>query len=160
MNTKNNKRLFSRVKVKFCLAIAISITSFSASAALLQMHEDELLNSCHLLHKDHASAEALACVTYISGFLDGALLTDKENANELKQAEKSGFMERALRTRLGDRGSDDSYLHFCVPSAKARADVIEQLAPYLSDRDDDATALKKSIYNGLKAEFPCPKTSK
>lgn len=160
MNTKNNKRLYRRAKIQFCLAIAISLTSFSASAALLQMHEDELLNSCHLLHKNPASEEALACATYISGFLDGALVTDKNNADELKQAEKSGFMERALRTRLGDRGSDDSYLHFCVPSSKARADVIEQLAPYLSDRDDDATALKNSIFTGLKSEFPCQKTSK
>ncbi|WP_067868789.1 hypothetical protein [Neptuniibacter marinus] len=160
MNTKNNKRLYSRAKAQLCLAIAIGLTSFSASAALLQMHEGELLNSCHLLHKNSASAEALACATYISGFLDGALITDKNNADELKQAEKSGFMERALRTRLGDRGSDDSYLHFCVPSSKARADVIEQLAPYLSDRDDDAIALKNSIFTGLKSEFPCQKTPK
>jgi hypothetical protein len=139
------------------ISITLGLTSLSASAALLQVHEKALLKSCQVLNVTPAALEATSCSTYINGFLDGALVTDANNADELKDVANSGFMERALRTRLGERATEQSFLHFCVPKAMAKAEVIETLAPYLSKTIADADQLKSSIFQGLKQEFPCPK---
>lgn len=137
------------------ISLALGFTSVSASAALLQVHEEALLSSCQVLHKTPEALEATACSTYINGFLDGALVTDANNADELKQVANSGFMARALRTRLGERESEQSFLHFCVPTSMMKAEIIEQLAPYLTGDISEAKQLKASIYQGLKKQFPC-----
>ncbi len=139
------------------VALSLGLAATNASSALLQVHEKELLKSCQILKANPAAVEAVSCSTYINGFLDGALVTDADNADELKEVAKGGFMERALRTRLGERESEQSFLHFCVPESTEKADVIEQLAPYLLTKDGSAEQLKQAIYYGLKAEYPCAK---
>ncbi|WP_286240873.1 Rap1a/Tai family immunity protein [Neptuniibacter halophilus] len=138
------------------MLISAWIISQTASAALLQVHEEQLLSSCQALKQRPAAVEAAACATYINGFIDGALLTDSENATELQSADQEDFMSRALRTRLGGREGEGHFLHFCVPAERARAEIIQQIAPHIAGGNAGVSQLKASIYEGLKAELPCP----
>ncbi len=136
--------------------MGVWLWSQGATAALLQIHEDQLLSSCQSLKQNSAALEAASCATYINGFLDGALLTDSDNASELQEVARDDFISRALRTRLGGRAGDGGFLHFCVPAERARADIIEQLVPHLPEEAGGVDQLRASVYRGLKAEFPCP----
>lgn len=126
-----------------------------AQAGLIEIHEDQLLKSCKVLKVNPSDISAAACATYINGFLDGALITDSENAVEMEQISKGSFMDRALKTRLGPKENQRDFLHFCIPVKMEKADVIEKLAHYLPQNSEGVNRLKAFIYQGLKAEFPC-----
>lgn len=104
---------------------------------------------------------APVCVAFVTGFLDGAVVTDArvaENvANEI-DAEES-FSERAIRTRVIRRlevAGPTGYADFCVGQPVPVGDVIEHvIAEFASHTSLAGLAARDIVYDALRRHYPC-----
>jgi hypothetical protein len=109
---------------------------------------------------DKAAPDA-ACLAYLEGFLDGALLTDAAIAEHVIEDEHfiDTFTERALRTRVNSSRfipPATSMADFCLPTDVARQDVVEQLARELEAMPVGESSFAASVYHLVKVRWPCP----
>lgn len=122
----------------------------------------ELAEHCAFYHDDRDGKDAIFCVRYIQGFIDGAVVTDArvlENiATELDQDEN--FSERAVRTRIGSRISRRGptvYADFCLGEPDSLQEVVEEVVNDLANRkvlDEDLLA-RDAVFSTLQREYPC-----
>ena len=95
-----------------------------------------------------------ACNNYLEGFISGALLTDAAIIQSLASAEGSDFMDRAYRTRLGQKPVPPTFLAaFClpeVPMPELIADIRKHMVGANPQRD-----LGDLVYGVLKQHYPC-----
>ncbi|UTA48487.1 hypothetical protein L1F30_02825 [Simiduia sp. 21SJ11W-1] len=95
-----------------------------------------------------------ACDTYIEGFIAGALLTDAAIVESLERSEGSAFMDRAYRTRLGQKPVPPTYLaSFCLPEQPIDAMVKEIRGHLLKAKPSRNIGVV--IYDVLKKHYPC-----
>lgn len=108
-------------------------------------------------HCDDSSDTMDACLSFIKGFLQGALLTDTAiiQSIEAQQANKS-FSQRALKTRLG-RNSDSptSLAGFCLPPERTILDLAQETLDHVSHSERNSLELAQNVYQSLQTDYPC-----
>lgn len=100
---------------------------------------------------------------YISGFLAGAQLTDREIIRRMEAESevepRSDFFKRAFKTRLGK--SADSvpatyYAGFCIPENESTESVVAHIEEQISKQKiTDSTDMALVIYKAIQARYPC-----
>lgn len=122
----------------------------------------ELAEHCAFYHDDREGKDAIFCVRYVQGFIDGAVATDArvlENiATEFDEDET--FAERAIRVRIGSRISRRGptvYADFCLGEPNSLEEVVEKVVNDLANRkvlDEDLLA-RDAVFSTLRREYPC-----
>lgn len=122
----------------------------------------ELASHCALYYEDREGKDAIFCVRYVQGFIDGAVATDArvlENiANEFDEDET--FADRAIRTRIGSRinlKGPTVYADFCLGEADSLQSVVEKIVDDLLNRkvlDKDLLA-RDAVFSTLQKHYPC-----
>jgi hypothetical protein len=122
----------------------------------------ELAEHCARYHDDREGKDAIFCVRYVQGFIDGAVATDArvlENiASEFDQDDT--ITERAIRNRIGSRISRRGptvYADFCLGEPDSLEEVVENVVDDLANRkvlDKDLLA-RDAVFSTLRREYPC-----
>jgi SOS response regulatory protein OraA/RecX len=122
----------------------------------------ELAKHCAFYHEDPEGKDAIFCVRYVQGFIDGAVATDArvlENiATEFDNDET--FAERAIRSRIGsrvNRRGPTVYADFCLGEPDSLEEVVEKVVSDLANRkvlDEDLLA-RDAVFSTLRREYPC-----
>lgn len=122
----------------------------------------ELAEHCAYYHTQPEGKDAIFCVRYVQGFIDGAVATDArvlENiATEFDKDET--FAERAIRSRIGsrvNRRGPTVYADFCLGEPDSLEAVVEKVVDDLANRkvlDEDLLA-RDAVFSTLRREYPC-----
>lgn len=151
------------MNMKILMFGAIALFLFSERAASVEpLSTPELAEHCAYYHQDHDGKDAIFCVRYVQGFIDGAVATDArvlENiATEFDEDET--FSERAIRSRIVDRISRRGptvYADFCLGEPDSLEEVVEKVVADLANRkvlDKDLLA-RDAVFSTLRREYPC-----
>mgnify|MGYP001814053242 FL=1 len=122
----------------------------------------ELAEHCAFYYDDREGKDAIFCIRYVQGFIDGAVATDArvlENiATEFDDDET--FADRAIRSRIGsriNRRGPTVYADFCLGEADSLEAVVEKVVDDLANRkvlDKDLLA-RDAVFSTLRREYPC-----
>ena len=101
-------------------------------------------------------AEAMEdCLSFIKGFLQGALLTDTAIIKSIDAAEPT-LAERAFKTRLGTRATSPTALAgFCLPERRTVLDIAEETLDHVKGSERNSAQLASNVYSSLKTDYPC-----
>lgn len=151
------------MNIKTLLVVAFALVLLSNRAESVEpLSTPELAGHCALYHEDRDGKDAIFCVRYVQGFIDGAVATDArvlENiATEFDEDET--FAERAIRTRIGSRVSQRGptvYADFCLGEPDSLEQVVEKVVDDLANRkvlDEDLLA-RDAVFSTLQRAYPC-----
>lgn len=140
---------------KAALLLALAITSAQASSDTT----DQYCNSDYGLDP----IKTARCDAYISGFLNGALLTDSAIVEHVTARDKtySSFTERAYRTRVGSSREQlpATYMaDFCLPAGKEVSSITMELAARLVANEGKQEVMAEALYEQIQADYPCAET--
>ena len=148
-------------KILIIGAIALFLSAERAGS-VEPLSTPELAEHCALYHEDPEGKDAIFCVRYVQGFIDGAVATDArvlENiATEFEKDET--FAERAIRSRIGsrvNRRGPTVYADFCLGEPDSLEEVVEKVVSDLVNRkvlDEDLLA-RDAVFSTLQREYPC-----
>lgn len=148
-------------RILFFSALALLLLSDRARS-VEPLSTPELAEHCAFYFDDRDGKDAIFCVRYVQGFIDGAVATDArvlENiATEFDEDET--FSERAIRSRIGSRISRRGptvYADFCLGEPDSLEDVVEKVVRDLANRkvlDVDLLA-RDAVFSTLRREYPC-----
>ena len=133
-----------------------------SALAVEKLTASELASHCRHLRGASEGADAIFCIRYIQGFIDGAIATDERvtmNVADEYDREES-FSERAIRMRVGQRlasyGSS-FYAEFCLGEPVALAEVVDKVAASLQRNppSSDSTLARDVVYVTLREHYPC-----
>lgn len=154
---------------RFTSIVIISISLFSSfqiAEAVEPLSTAELASHCSHYKKDPAGVDAVFCIRYIQGFIDGAIVAnDKVEQNaSAKSKKKESFTERVMRTRRARQKSiNPTYLsEFCLGSPVALKSVAETIISSFEKRKYNSEKLpaRDAVYSILRSEYPCNITKK
>lgn len=153
MNATITRTVVAAVAAGLCSPAAIAVEALTAA---------ELARHCAAFESDPDSADAVFCVRYIQGFIDGAVATDAQVTRNVAEdiGEDESFRERVMRTRLGprlERYGPSYYAEFClgdpVPLERVVRDVIEGLNA--RDVAEMQPLARDVVYRTLRRRYPC-----
>jgi len=149
-----------------CLILLVSGLLLTPMAwAVEALSTEELVSHCDKYHDRNAEKDHIFCVRYIQGFVDGAVATDEQVAqNIVKEYEKEEtYSQRAMRTRIGsrlDRYGSSVYADYCLGDPVALKEVVERVV--LSLQNEDLVAAnplaRDLVYQTLRKHYPCSET--
>jgi hypothetical protein len=123
----------------------------------------ELAEHCMYYGDDPEGEDAIFCVRYVQGFIDGAVATDERVTlnvvAELEQGET--FSERAIRTRSPSRSLSrygaTVYAEFCLGAPVPLKEVVEHVIDDLMNRKvlEDTLLARDAVYAVLRRDYPC-----
>ncbi len=142
---------------------ALALVLFAERAGSVEpLSTPELAEHCAYLKDEPDGKDAIFCIRYVQGFIDGAVATDArvlENiATEFETDET--FAERAIRSRIGsrvNRRGPTVYADFCLGEPDSLEEVVEKVADDLANRkvlDKDLLA-RDAVFSTLRREYPC-----
>ena len=149
------------IKVLFFSAFALFLLSDRA-VSVEPLSTPELAEHCAFYHDDRDGKDAIFCVRYVQGFIDGAVATDArvlENIATQFDADES-FAERAIRSRIGSRikrRGPTVYADFCLGEPDSLQQVVEKVVDDLANRkvlDQDLLA-RDAVFTTLRRDYPC-----
>lgn len=151
------------MNIKTLLIGAVALVLLTDRAeSVEQLSTPELAEHCAHYYDDQDGKDAIFCVRYVQGFIDGAIATDVrvlENvATELDKDET--FSERAIRSRIGsrvERLGPTVYADFCLGEADSLKEVVEKVVDDLANRkvlDKDLLA-RDAVFSTLRRDYPC-----
>ena len=133
------------------------------SWAIEPLSAEELSAICTDVDLSAENSESRPCITYVKGFLDGAVATDARVAENVASEydEEETFTERAIRTRIIDRMNrygPSVYADFCVGQPDPIVDVVQHVIEELERYDDLSNVQAQSVvYASLIRHYPCEK---
>lgn len=140
----------------------VMLLSAQNSSAVEALSTKELAEHCIHYEEDQDGADAIFCVRYVQGFIDGAVATDETvMTNVAAEFEKEEtYAERALRTRSSSRKSPrtaDFYAEFCLGENISLKEVVEHVVEDLMNREvvQDTLLARDAVYAVLKRDYPC-----
>jgi hypothetical protein len=144
----------NRPRTAACLvSVALMCTLHSHVMAEAPLSAAQLRKSCLAWIDEPDSVAAMACVGYVTGFLDGAFFLDARTRPHVEVARET-LLDRARRTRLGPRHTHRA--PYCVSAAVPIEQIIHQLLSHYETRrfrdDLDAHAVVAST---LRRFHPC-----
>ena len=151
------------MNIRTLLVVAFTLVLLSNRAESVEpLSTPELAEHCAFYHDDKDGKDAIFCVRYVQGFIDGAVVTDArvlENvASEFDEDET--FAERAIRSRIGSRinlRGPTVYADFCLGEPNSLEEVVEKVVNDLANRkvlDADLLA-RDAVFSTLRREYPC-----
>ncbi len=150
-------------KRNFRLALAIWILSVGAAGAVSPLSGSEFRLMCSSFAEQPYGTAGVPCSAFIHGFLGGAHASGLRRDGGLAEnkKERSAFMERATRTRLGrpiDRYGNYYSAGYCIPKDATLAGVVEAVVSYLNAKPpvENETA-NQLVLAALNKKYPCPK---
>lgn len=121
----------------------------------------ELSSHCSHFKKKPDDKDAIFCVRYIQGFIDGAVATDERVVSNLsgEKAREETFLERATRTRLGNlkRYGSTYYADFCLGEASLR-EVVNNVVNNLEEKRVEEVLARDAVFKILRKHYPCKKS--
>lgn len=143
--------------------ITVTVALLSGRAESVEpLSTPELAEHCAFYYEDRQGKDAIFCVRYVQGFIDGAVATDArvlENiASEFDEDET--FSERVVRTRIGsriNRRGPTVYADFCLGEPDSLEEVVEKVVDDLANRkvlDEDLLA-RDAVFSTLRREYSC-----
>ena len=88
--------------ILICLSVVSLLLSITSAKAIEALTTEELASHCSHSEKDPQGVDAVFCVRYIQGFIDGAVAIDERVVSNMVTGKKEEtFSERAMRTRVG-----------------------------------------------------------
>lgn len=122
----------------------------------------ELVSHCAHYSEDPEGKDAIFCVHYIQGFIDGAIATDERVAqNVVAQYERAEtFTERAFRTRTPSRVvrfGPTAYADFCLGAPVPLVEVVTKVVGSLSESavQTEHPLARDAVFSTLRGEYAC-----
>ncbi len=137
-----------------------------AANAIERLPASELQEHCALYEEDPDGKDAIFCVRYIQGFIDGAITTDErvlQNVRAEYEASEETFAERAMRTRspgrdrLLERFGASSYADICLGEPVPLLEVVGKITGDLTltaGQWQDESA-REVVFATLRKHYPC-----
>jgi len=147
--------------MKFLIA---SITVLSALLttnvrAVESLSTSELAEHCVFYEKEPQGVDAVFCVRYIQGFIDGAVATDERVVSNVLSDKEESFSERAMRTRLGKMKLYGStyYADFCLGEPIQLKEIAVKVITDLSNTEitSKQPLARDVVYQTLRTNYPC-----
>ena len=143
-----------------CAAASLLIAERAQSVEPLST--PELAEHCAFYFEDRDGKDAIFCIRYVQGFIDGAVATDARVLENIATEfdEDESFSERAIRNRIGSRVNlrgPTVYADFCLGEADSLEAVVEKVVNDLANRkvlDKDLLA-RDAVFSTLRREYPC-----
>lgn len=152
------------MKFTITLLSLLTLTLFNASAAHAQSEPiakpkgTAMTEVTVVVDKLRCSDDTDAmedCLSFIKGFLQGAILTDTAIIKSIDESEPT-LAERAFKTRLGTRASSPTALAgFCLPEQRTVLDIAEETLDHVKDSERNSVQLASNVYRSLKTDYPC-----
>lgn len=122
----------------------------------------ELAGHCAFYYEDRNGEDAIFCIRYVQGFIDGAVVTDARVLENIATEfdEDESFAERAIRSRIGTRirlRGPTVYADFCLGELNSLEEVVEKVVDDLADREvlDEDLLARDAVLSTLQREYPC-----
>jgi hypothetical protein len=137
------------------LIVCLALLAVALPGSSRATESSVLVNAC-----DGDGDNALElCGYYVSGFLDGALLTDTAIINKVSREDQSRFFRRAYATRVG-AGREPlpatALADFCMPRGEAADSAAMAVARHLGETGlSGEHPLQIQVYDAVKELFPC-----
>ncbi len=145
-----------------CALALVALLPARNAQAVEPLSTPELAEHCAHYFEDPEGKDAIFCIRYVQGFIDGAVATDERVmlnvAAELDETET--FSERAKRTRLNretGRFGATVYADFCLGEPVALKEVVVKVVQNLMNRKflDEQLLARDAVYSTLRNEYPC-----
>ncbi len=137
------------------------LLGLSQANAVESLSTVELSTHCSHYKKTPGSKDAIFCVRYIQGFIDGAVATDERVVSNLsgERAREETFSERATRTRLGNlkRYGSTYYADFCLGEVSLR-EVVSNIVNNLENKKAKEVLARDAVFKILRKYYPCKKS--
>lgn len=143
-------------------AVALALIAPTATA-VEPLSSKELAEHCVHYNDSPTGKDAIFCVRYVQGFIDGAVAMDERVAMnvtaDIKKEET--FSERAIRLRAPSRSSSrhgsTAYAEFCLGTAVSLKEVVEHVISDLKGRKviEDSLLAREAVYAVLRRDYPC-----
>ena len=121
----------------FLIGVSALVLLSDRAQSVEPLSTPELAEHCAFYYEDRDGKDAIFCVRYVQGFIDGAVATDArvlENiATEFDEDET--FAERAIRSRIGsriNRRGPTVYADFCLGEPDSLEAVVEKVVDDLA----------------------------
>ncbi|MFT6957042.1 MAG: hypothetical protein ACJAYC_002049 [Halieaceae bacterium] len=150
---------------KFFLNLAVlllMIVPTLSAHAVEQLSTKELALHCNHFADDPEGKDAIFCVRYVQGFIDGAVATDERvtiNVAAEYETEET-YTERAMRTRGTSRLSKFGptvYAEFCLGAPVPLKEVVEKVIADMDawDSSNEHAYARSAVYQTLRDNYPC-----
>jgi hypothetical protein len=142
--------------------MAVLVFSVGPALAVEPLSTEELVSHCTHYPASPDGEDAIFCVRYIQGFIDGAVATDERVTLNVAAdfSREETFTQRAIRTRGSNRLAQYGptvYAEFCLGAPLPLRSVVEQVV-----RDLDAyeaaelpVNARDAVYTSLRGAYPC-----
>ena len=144
------------------ITVLSALVPFADALAVEALSTEELTSHCAHYASSPQGPDAIFCVRYIQGFIDGAVATDERVTLNVAAdyARSESYSERAIRTRGGARLSQYGptvYADFCLGAPVPLRAVVEQVINDLENSAiiDRSSHARLAVYQTLRASFPC-----
>lgn len=144
------------------LSMAAILLPGHVALAVEPLSIKELTAHCKHYPQDLEGADAIFCVRYIQGFIDGAVATDERVALNVAAEfdQEETYQERALRTRSQRRLAlygPTVYAEFCLGAPLPLKEVVQTVVHYLNNRvvNDAQVTAGAAVYQSLRKAYPC-----
>lgn len=142
--------------------LALLLFAYRPADAVEALSTPELAEHCALYFDEPDGKDAIFCVRYVQGFIDGAVATDERVISnvEAELQRDETFSERAIRTRLGRSTAAFGatvYADFCLGEPVPLKEVVEKVVRNLENRKflDEQLLARDAVYATLRKEYPC-----
>jgi Ssp1 endopeptidase immunity protein Rap1a len=144
-------------------AVLMALTSIEKAVAVEPLSTKELAEHCIHYAENPTGEDAIFCVRYVQGFIDGAVATDERvTLNVVAEIEKKEtYAERSFRIRSPSRRlsryGSTVYAEFCLGAPVPLRDVVEHVINDLMNRKvlEDTLLARDAVYAVLRRDYPC-----
>ncbi len=154
---KKNIIVSSLLVFSFLLPVQVTQAIESLTTAELSSH-------CGYYETEPNGVDAVFCVRYIQGFIDGAIATDGQVAQNAitEVVDNETFSERAIRLRKArNKSRNPTYLaEFCLGASVPLKSIVEKVILNINKRKFNSKEVpaRNVVYHVLRTEYPCEKS--
>jgi len=146
-----------------CLILLAMLLSAEKAAAVEPLSTKELAEHCVHYAENPTGEDAIFCVRYVQGFIDGAVATDERvTMNVVAEIEKKEtYAERVIRirnpSRRVSRYGATVYAEFCLGAPVPLKEVVEHVILDLMNRKvlEERLLARDAVYAVLRRDYPC-----
>jgi len=148
------------------LSALVMLLPIRDAAAVEPFSTMELAEHCARYAEDPEGKDALFCVRYVQGFIDGAVATDERVTRNVaaEYERKETYTERVMRNRSVRRAparlsryDATVYAEFCLGAPVPLKEVVEHVINDLMSRKvlEEQLRARDAVYAVLRRDYPC-----
>jgi len=151
-----------KFKILSITTLLVLLTS-NYARAVEALSTSELASHCSHYQNDPQGIDAVFCVRYIQGFIDGAVATDERVVSNITMdsEREETFSERAMRTRLGKMKLYGStyYADFCLGEPVRLKEIVSKVVQELDNPplESQEQLARNVVYQTLRNNYACKK---